>query len=138
MSGWFFPSSTTRSSQSSSPSPSPSPSPVASSSVPDSGADAEDSRLGFDHEALEQAAKKIKQINSNRYSGEVRVFWYFGGFFKILLLDLFVLFDFVMKLFKVMRKQEDTRQAELDAEKAHYACILARADIVSTGFLHLS
>lgn len=57
--------------------------------------------------------------------------------FFILLLDSFVLFDFVMKLFKVMRKQEDTRQAELGAEKAHYACILARADIVSTGFLHL-
>lgn len=85
MSGWFFPSSTTRSSQSSSPSPSPSHSPAASSWVPDSVGDAEDSRLGFDHEALEKAAKKIKAINSNRYSGEVRVFWYFGVFFWVFL-----------------------------------------------------
>lgn len=79
MSGWFFPSSTTRSSQSSSPSSSHSP--AASASVPDYGADAEDSRLGFDHKALENAAKKIKEINSNRYSGEVRVLAFRGFFF---------------------------------------------------------
>lgn len=36
-----------------------------------------------------------------------------------------------VKVFEVMRKQEKTRLAELDAEKAHFEAIQAHADIVS-------
>lgn len=36
-----------------------------------------------------------------------------------------------LKVFEVMRKQEQTRLAELDAEKANFEAIQAHADIVS-------
>lgn len=36
-----------------------------------------------------------------------------------------------MKVFEVMRKQEQTRLAELDAEKANFEAIQAHNDIVS-------
>ena len=39
-----------------------------------------------------------------------------------------------MKVFEVMRKQEQMRQAELAAEKAHFEAIQAHADIVSSNF----
>nr|GMD00859.1 ATPase family AAA domain-containing protein 3C-like [Ipomoea batatas] len=63
---------------------------------------AEDSKGGFDHQALERGAKALKEINSSPYHKQV---------------------------FEVMRKQEKTRIAELDAEKAHFEAIQAHADI---------
>ncbi|XP_031096456.1 ATPase family AAA domain-containing protein 3C-like [Ipomoea triloba] len=87
---------------SSSPSPPPPPSPADDSPASDSKAPAEDSRGGFDHQALERGAKALKEINSSPYHKQV---------------------------FEVMRKQEKTRIAELDAEKAHFEAIQAHADI---------
>ncbi|XP_071913515.1 uncharacterized protein [Coffea arabica] len=84
--------------------PSPPQIPESSSSDPasKSTADAEDSRGGFDPESLERGAKVLREINSSPYAKQV---------------------------FEVMRKQEQTRQAELAAEKAHFEAIQAHADI---------
>ncbi|KAJ4714396.1 ATPase family AAA domain-containing protein 3 [Melia azedarach] len=57
---------------------------------------------GFDPEALERAAKALREINSSRHAKEV---------------------------FDVMRKQEQSRLAELAAEKVHYEAIQAQNDI---------
>ncbi|XP_031255189.1 ATPase family AAA domain-containing protein 3 isoform X1 [Pistacia vera] len=57
---------------------------------------------GFDPEALERGAKALREINSSRYAKEV---------------------------FKVMRKQEEIRQAELAAEKTHHEAIQSQIDI---------
>ncbi|KAJ9147074.1 hypothetical protein P3X46_029277 [Hevea brasiliensis] len=66
-------------------------------------AEAEEPRgAGFDPEALERGAKALREINSSAYAKQV---------------------------FDVMRKQEQTRQAELEAEKAHYEAIQAQVDI---------
>ncbi|GER49643.1 AAA-type ATPase family protein [Striga asiatica] len=62
----------------------------------------EDSKRGFDPESLERGAKALRQINNSQHAKQV---------------------------FEVMRKQEQTRLAELDAEKANFEAIQAHADI---------
>ncbi|EPS66253.1 hypothetical protein M569_08521 [Genlisea aurea] len=57
---------------------------------------------GFDPEALERGAKALREINSSPFAKQV---------------------------FEVMRKQEQTRLAELEAEKANFTAIQAHADI---------
>ncbi|CAH9088643.1 unnamed protein product [Cuscuta epithymum] len=86
-----------------SPSPTPPPpSPEADSSASDSNAPPEDSKGGFDHLALERAAKALKEINSSPHHKQV---------------------------FELMRRQEKTRLSELNAEKAHFEALQAHADI---------
>ncbi|XP_057770042.1 uncharacterized protein LOC130989901 [Salvia miltiorrhiza] len=60
------------------------------------------SKRSFDPEALERGAKALREINNSPHAKQV---------------------------FEVMRKQEQTRLAELDAEKANYEAIQAHADI---------
>ncbi|KAI3451688.1 hypothetical protein Pfo_008353 [Paulownia fortunei] len=60
------------------------------------------SKRGFDPESLERGAKALREINSSPHAKQV---------------------------FEVMRKQEQTRLAELDAEKANFEAIQAHADI---------
>ncbi|XP_071731329.1 uncharacterized protein [Rutidosis leptorrhynchoides] len=87
-----------------SPSP-PSPTTNQSGSDPSNSnpkPEVEDSKGGFDAEALERAAKALRQINSNKYSKQV---------------------------FELMRKQEEARLTELEAEKAHQEAIQAQLDI---------
>ncbi|GJS87468.1 ATPase family AAA domain-containing protein 3C [Tanacetum coccineum] len=62
----------------------------------------EDSKGGFDPEALERGAKALREINSSPYSKQV---------------------------FEVMRKQEQARLTELAAEKANHEAIQAHLDI---------
>ncbi|KAE8655085.1 protein RADIALIS-like 3-like [Hibiscus syriacus] len=57
---------------------------------------------GFDPEALERGAKALREINNSPNAKRV---------------------------FDLMRKQEQTRLGELDAEKAHYEAIQSQADI---------
>ncbi|XP_057491854.1 uncharacterized protein LOC130777478 [Actinidia eriantha] len=57
---------------------------------------------GFDAESLERGAKALREINSSPHAKQV---------------------------FEVMRKQEQTRLAELAAEKAHFEAIQAQAAI---------
>jgi len=42
-----------------------------------------------------------------------------------------IFFGFALQVFGLMRKQEQTRLAELDAERAHYELIQSQGDIVS-------
>lgn len=42
-----------------------------------------------------------------------------------------IYFGVVLQVFDLMRKQEQTRLAELDAEKVHYELIQSQGDIVS-------
>ncbi|KAF5464024.1 hypothetical protein F2P56_014139 [Juglans regia] len=73
-------------------------------------ADAEESKgSGFDPESLERGAKALREINSSPHAKQV---------------------------FQVMRKQEDTRLAEMAAEKAHFEAIQANADIEKQRKLH--
>ncbi|GMH24576.1 hypothetical protein Nepgr_026419 [Nepenthes gracilis] len=58
---------------------------------------------GFDPESLERGAKALREINSSPHAKQV---------------------------FEVMRKQEQTRLAELEAEKAKFAAIQIEMDIV--------
>lgn len=44
---------------------------------------------------------------------------------------LLIYLGYAFQVFDLMRKQEQTRLAELDAEKAHYEVIQSQADIVS-------
>ncbi|KAK4416582.1 ATPase family AAA domain-containing protein 3 [Sesamum alatum] len=71
-----------------------------------SGSDArpavEVSKGGFDPESLERGAKALREINNSPHAKQV---------------------------FEVMRKQEQSRLAELDAEKANFEAIQAHADI---------
>ncbi|KAL1555739.1 ATPase family AAA domain-containing protein 3C-like [Salvia divinorum] len=60
------------------------------------------SKGSFDPEALERGAKALREINNSPHAKQV---------------------------FEVMRKQEQTRLAELDAEKANFEAIQAHADI---------
>lgn len=60
------------------------------------------SSSGFDPESLERGAKALREINSSPFSKQV---------------------------FDVMRKQEQTRLAELAAEKAHFEAIQSQAQI---------
>ncbi|KAI9089369.1 hypothetical protein K1719_029648 [Acacia pycnantha] len=62
----------------------------------------EPKKSGFDPESLERGAKALREINSSPYSKQV---------------------------FDLMRKQEQTRLAELDAEKVHYELIQSQVDI---------
>ncbi|KAJ7944276.1 ATPase family AAA domain-containing protein 3 [Quillaja saponaria] len=57
---------------------------------------------GFDPESLERGAKALREINSSPHAKQV---------------------------FDLMRKQEQTRLAELAAEKAHYEAIQSQADV---------
>ncbi|XP_024184095.1 ATPase family AAA domain-containing protein 3C [Rosa chinensis] len=57
---------------------------------------------GMDPEALERAAKALREINSSKNSKQI---------------------------FDMMRKQEQTRQTELSAEKAHFQAQQSHADI---------
>ncbi|XP_073058007.1 uncharacterized protein [Primulina eburnea] len=83
----------------------PSPPPDASATNP-TGTEhqpaVEVSKRGFDAESLERGAKALREINNSPYSKQV---------------------------FEVMRKQEETRLAELAAEKANFEAIQAHADI---------
>ncbi|KAG6404965.1 hypothetical protein SASPL_132544 [Salvia splendens] len=60
------------------------------------------SKDSFDPEALERGAKALREINNSPHAKQV---------------------------FEIMRKQEQTRLAELDAEKANFEAIQAHADI---------
>ncbi|KAK7406707.1 hypothetical protein VNO78_08337 [Psophocarpus tetragonolobus] len=62
----------------------------------------EPKKSGFDPESLERGAKALREINSSPYSKQ---------------------------LFDLMRKQEETRLAELDAEKVNYELIQSQGDI---------
>ncbi|KAF7828868.1 ATPase family AAA domain-containing protein 3 [Senna tora] len=62
----------------------------------------EPKRSGFDPESLERGAKALREINSSPNAKQV---------------------------FDLMRKQEQTRLAELDAEKVHYELIQSQIDI---------
>ncbi|CAL0331871.1 unnamed protein product [Lupinus luteus] len=90
---------------SSSPSPSPSAPDQASDDKTDPPPSDEPNKSGFDPESLERAAKALRKINSSPYAKQV---------------------------FDVMRKQEQTRLAEIDAEKIHYELIQAQQDIDRT------
>lgn len=57
---------------------------------------------GFDPESLERGAKALREINSSRYSKQV---------------------------FDLMRKQEETRLAEVEAEKVQYVAMQAETEI---------
>ncbi|XP_057976794.1 uncharacterized protein LOC131163947 [Malania oleifera] len=84
-------------------------SPFFSSSPPQAQADqteakssSEEPKGGFDPESLERGAKALREINSSPNAKQV---------------------------FEVMRKQEQTRLAELAAEKAHHEAIQAQTEI---------
>ncbi|KAK9066887.1 hypothetical protein SSX86_014211 [Deinandra increscens subsp. villosa] len=85
-----------------SPNPAPSPQPESQPSSADPKPEVEDSKGGFDPEALERGAKALREINSSPYSKQV---------------------------FEMMRKQEQVRLTELAAEKAHQEAIQAQLDI---------
>ncbi|KAI3768003.1 hypothetical protein L2E82_18433 [Cichorium intybus] len=85
-----------------SPTPSQSPQSGSEPSNAESKPEVEDSKGGFDPEALERGAKALREINSSPYSKQV---------------------------FEVMRKQEQGRLTELAAEKAHQEAIQAQLDI---------
>ncbi|XP_015964125.1 uncharacterized protein LOC107487945 [Arachis duranensis] len=87
---------------SSSPSNSPSPSDPASDSKMEQPPPDEPNKSGFDPESLERGAKALREINSSPYSKQV---------------------------FDLMRKQEQTRLAELDAEKVYFELIQSQGDI---------
>ncbi|XP_028788144.1 ATPase family AAA domain-containing protein 3C [Neltuma alba] len=87
------------------PSSSPTSAPQAdqnSDAKSESQAPDEPNKSGFDPESLERGAKALREINSSPYSKQV---------------------------FDLMRKQEQTRLAELDAEKVHYELIQSQVDI---------
>ncbi|KAI7746582.1 hypothetical protein M8C21_005736 [Ambrosia artemisiifolia] len=82
-----------------------SPAPVQPESQPsnvEAKPEVEDSKGGFDPEALERGAKALREINSSPLSKQV---------------------------FELMRKQEQVRLTELAAEKAHQEAIQAQLDI---------
>ncbi|KAL0378145.1 UNVERIFIED_CONTAM: ATPase family AAA domain-containing protein 3 [Sesamum radiatum] len=88
---------------SSAPSSSAPPEPTpADTSGSDTRPAVEVSKGGFDPESLERGAKALREINSSPHAKQV---------------------------FEVMRKQEQSRLAELDAEKANFEAIQAHADI---------
>ncbi|KAL6993569.1 hypothetical protein U1Q18_011683 [Sarracenia purpurea var. burkii] len=84
------------------PSPSPNPQTDSSNSDTKSVPPADEPRGGFDAESLERGAKALREINSSPNAKQV---------------------------FEIMRKQEQTRLAELAAEKAHYEAIQSQAAI---------
>ncbi|KAL8231087.1 hypothetical protein R6Q57_000865 [Mikania cordata] len=82
--------------------PPPPPQSESQTSNPEPKPEVEDSKGGFDPEALERGAKALRNINSSPYSKQV---------------------------FELMRKQEQVRLTELAAEKAHQEAIQAQLDI---------
>ncbi|CAA7035775.1 unnamed protein product [Microthlaspi erraticum] len=84
------------------PPPPPSDSPANQSSSSSKPEPNEPKGSGFDPEALERAAKALREINSSPHSKQV---------------------------FDLMRKQEKTRLAELESDKSHNSAILAHKDI---------
>ncbi|KAJ7953014.1 ATPase family AAA domain-containing protein 3 [Quillaja saponaria] len=90
------------------PSFSSSPSPTTAQAEQTSNAKSESQQAdepkgsGFDPESLERGAKALREINSSLQAKQV---------------------------FDLMRKQEQTRLAELAAEKAHYEAIQSQADV---------
>ncbi|KAL6498110.1 hypothetical protein OROGR_028507 [Orobanche gracilis] len=76
--------------------------PPTDNSVSDPQPAAEVTKRGFDPESLEIAAKALREINNSRHAKQV---------------------------FELMRKQEQNRLAELEAEKVNFEAIQAHADI---------
>lgn len=107
---------------------------------PQSAPAVEVSKGGFDPEALERGAKALREINNSPHSKQVFLNIFFlvlysnGNLTILFIFDNFV-FYLALKVFDVMRKQEQTRLAELDAEKANFEAIQAHADIVSSTML---
>ncbi|XAR73860.1 hypothetical protein NMG60_11007968 [Bertholletia excelsa] len=87
---------------SSSHSPSQAAEPDSTKSDTKSSPASDEPRGGFDPESLERGAKALREINSSPHAKQV---------------------------FEVMRKQEQSRLAELAAEKAHQEAIQAQLDI---------
>ncbi|GAU18525.1 hypothetical protein TSUD_233970 [Trifolium subterraneum] len=87
---------------SSSPSNSSSPTDQSSNNKSESPSSEEPNKSGFDPESLERAAKATREINSSRHA---------------------------KKVFALMNKQEQTRLAEIDAEKIYYELIQTQKDI---------
>ncbi|KAF5791345.1 putative ATPase family AAA domain-containing protein [Helianthus annuus] len=85
-----------------SPTPAQTPQSDSKPSNADPKPEVEDSKGGFDPEALERGAKALREINSSPLSKQV---------------------------FELMRKQEQARLTELAAEKAHQEAIQAQLDI---------
>ncbi|MFS7973266.1 putative ATPase family AAA domain-containing protein [Helianthus anomalus] len=85
-----------------SPTPAQTPQSDSQPSNADPKPEVEDSKGGFDPEALERGAKALREINSSPLSKQV---------------------------FELMRKQEQARLTELAAEKAHQEAIQAQLDI---------
>ncbi|KAL6542313.1 hypothetical protein OROMI_023915 [Orobanche minor] len=95
----FYPFSSSAPSSSSSTPPEALPT---DNSVSDPQPAVEVTKRGFDPESLETAAKALREINNSRYAKQV---------------------------FELMRKQEQNRLAELEAEKVNFEAIQAHADI---------
>ncbi|KAL6520036.1 hypothetical protein OROHE_017179 [Orobanche hederae] len=95
----FYPFSSSAPSSSSS---TPPEAPPTDNSVSDPQPAVEVTKRGFDPESLETAAKALREINNSRYAKQV---------------------------FELMRKQEQNRLAELEAEKVNFEAIQAHADI---------
>ncbi|CAL5188048.1 unnamed protein product [Lathyrus oleraceus] len=87
---------------SSSPSNSPSPKDQSSDTKSESSSPEEPNNSGFNPESLEIAAEALRKINNSPYRKQV---------------------------FDLMREQETTRLAELDAEKVYYELIQSQGDI---------
>lgn len=80
----------------------PPPSPPVSSAPKDNSEDSRTTSSGLDPEALERAAKALREINSSQYAKQV---------------------------FDVMRKQEETRLADLEVERARFQALQSQAEI---------
>ncbi|XP_028058085.1 ATPase family AAA domain-containing protein 3-A-like [Camellia sinensis] len=76
--------------------------PSAETDSPNPDSKSDEPKGGFDPESLERGAKALREINSSPHAKQV---------------------------FEIMRKQEQSRLAELAAEKAHYEAIQSQADI---------
>ncbi|XP_020598346.1 ATPase family AAA domain-containing protein 3-like, partial [Phalaenopsis equestris] len=81
-----------------------SPSAPATNANASSSTSSSSSSGGFDPESLERGAKALREINSSPYAHQV---------------------------FELMRRQEESRLAEIAAEKARHLAIQTQADIVS-------
>lgn len=76
--------------------------PSAETDSPNPDSKSDEPKGGFDPESLERGAKALREINSSPHAKQV---------------------------FEIMRKQEQSRLAELAAEKAHYEAIQSQANI---------
>lgn len=135
---------------SSSPPNAPSPPNQSSDTNSEPPAPEEPNKSGFDPESLERGARALREINSSSYSKQVilfvvlefnlhYLFWFQRGVTDALCIGkdcsfLILFFVFALQVFDLMRKQEQTRLAELDAERVHYELIQSQGDIVSGVF----